>query len=174
MILSESNFKGESADITVKVNAGFMTSANLSSKSSGTNSSSVFVQNVVFENIIEQPVDNAGTISTLIKYVNSNSAVSIYEHFNLTIDIEFPDSAFNGALIFEALSGSDPGIFSKLKICAVVPLFSGENLPCPKCMRKARSQATANSYTWTFDNFRSLAIRQFAGRAKRELNTLRF
>ncbi len=81
----------------------------------------------------------------------------------------FPGEDFYGDLEFEISDGG----FDKVKICNVVPVFSGENFPCPKCA-SGMSELTANSFLWTSGFYAPLYIRTSANRGKRETFIAKF
>lgn len=60
--------------------------------------------------------------------------IAIYQTFNYSIDIQFLYSKF---LIGDLIVEVTPivGSFQGIKICSVVPIFSGLNILCEKCLR---------------------------------------
>jgi len=165
-ILSELIFEGQSADITITVKAGFIASTSAQSRSSGTDTSSEFVQTVTYDNNSPVDVDLVEQIR-IIPYL----PVNINGILNATFDIHFPDVFFENSLVINV--GDVGGSIHKVNICSVVPMFSGENLPCTKCMGHAE-HATNDKYTWKFESLRPFQLRKFSGRAIENLNTLRF
>lgn len=71
--------------------------------------------------------------------------VSIYQAFNITLIIEFPQT-FNHYFEVEAIPNQEtPDGLPKAKICSVVVTSSGENTPCPKCMNTGILSASSQN-----------------------------
>lgn len=104
------------------------------------------------------------TISTQF----SSVPVSIFQAFNLTLQLQFP-SGFNNYLQIDAIPTQNTTDLSpRVKVCSVVVASSGENLPCPKCMNtgvlKPYAQNTSftklyDSFSWYVGSVRKLSMR---------------
>jgi hypothetical protein len=93
--------------------------------------------------------------------------VMIHETFNIKFTLTIP-SGFNNILQVQALPVQNTTDGKpRVKLCSAVVTYSGENLPCPKCMDTAQvySYAQLSNYSipdafiWTIDSLANLGLR---------------
>lgn len=81
--------------------------------------------------------------------------VSIFQAFNISISVQFP-TGFNNLIQVDAIPNQDTvDGFPRVKLCSAVVSWSGQNLPCPKCMNSGIISAYAQNDTFnsTYDSF---------------------
>ena len=68
------------------------------------------------------------------------------EHFNFSIEIGFPSDGEDwGDLVVEVSYVN----YESVKVCSVVPVFSGNNLECTKCMPNIVNDSVPGRFKWT-------------------------
>ena len=73
--------------------------------------------------------------------------------------MDLPTDLFNFNLTVQVIPEYPSVTFSQIKICSVVPIASGENIPCPNCLNQGISTYSATDYTWTLSSLMNLAVR---------------
>ncbi|RNA15674.1 hypothetical protein BpHYR1_008571 [Brachionus plicatilis] len=123
-----------------------------------------FVHTVTVAAAESQIIAPVPTVTT----VGINNPVSIFQAFNITMIIDFPQD-YNNFMEVESVPVHDTvdGL-PRAKICSAVVTSSGENMPCPKCMNKAKLNSfslnsslysTHDGMTWSLGSVLNFNLR---------------
>jgi hypothetical protein len=77
----------------------------------------------------------------------------------MTLILNVPTYIFNTNLSLLIVPTDPVSMFSSIKICSVVPISSGENIPCPNCLNQGIATYNTQRFSWDLDKFQNLGIR---------------
>ncbi len=95
--------------------------------------------------------------------------IAVNEHFNFTIEIEFPSiNDFYGDLVVEVSYEN----YESVKVCSVVPVFSGKNFPCTKCLPNIVDDSVSGTFRWESEIYQNNII-NYDERLTDDINVIR-